>query len=376
MSSPVRALWDAPAAVPPPPLRVWRDWVLVAALPPLIVLEALLRTDLPWRWAWAAVLVALVPTLLWRRTRPFTMLAIAFGVGWAGSLAFGGEADFVATAYNLILVYAVMRWGTGRAMLGGAALVIVGGLVPGFLESPPVGDVIGALAVVGTTLSLGLAFRWRAGERARELERIRLLEREHLARDLHDTVAHHVSAIAVQAQAGTAIAPTDPAAAIAALRVIEGEASRTLDEMRAIVRVLRRDDEAELSPTPGVADLRRLGRADASGVPVEVRIDGEAGELPPAVASAAYRIAQEGVTNARRHARGATAIDVLLRVDAAGVRIDVRDDGEPAGSPSPGYGLTGMRERAANFGGTCEAGPASEGGWAVSATLPRAGWSP
>lgn len=377
MTSPVRALWDAPAASPPPPRRVWRDWVLVGVLPPLIVIEAAVRSDVAERWVWAVVLVALVPTLLWRRRRPLAMLAIAFGVGTVVGLATGGDPQLFATAYFLVLVYAVMRWGSGRAMLAGGALVVAGAVVPALFERPPLGDVIGGLAVIVTTSTLGIAFRWRAASRERELEGVRLLEREQLARDLHDTVAHHVSAIAIQAQAGTAVAPHDPAAAVEVLRVIEGEASRTLDEMRSMVRVLRRTDAAALAPAPGIADVRRLARAAHGGPTVEVHIDGDpdADALPPAVGAAVFRIAQEAVTNARRHARNATRVEVGVRADAAGVRLEVRDDGEPAASASPGFGITGMVERAALLGGTCAAGPGPDGGWVVTAELPRAGWS-
>lgn len=89
-----------------------------------------------------------------------------------------------------------------------------------------------------------------------------------------------------------------------------------------------------------------------------------------------FRIAQEAVTNARRHARGAGRVDVRVRIDATGVRLDVRDDGESAASAPPGYGITGMAERAALLGGTCAAGPTREGGWAVTAVLPRSERSP
>ena len=393
MTSPVRALWDAPAASPPPPRRVWRDWVLVAVIPVLALVEAAVRPDVPWRWLWAVVLIALAPTLLWRRIRPLSMLAIAFAVGTIVGLVVGGESQLFTTAYFLVLVYAVMRWGTGRAMLAGGALVIAGTLLSPQLGTTTVSDIIGGIAVVVMTSTLGIAFRWRAGARARELDRARLLEREQVARDLHDTVAHHVSAIAIQAQAGTAVAATDPEAAAEVLRVIEGEASRTLDEMRSMVRVLRRADAAELAPTPGIRDLRRLAQPgsarpepaqpgsaqpDARGPAVEVHVEGDGDALPPMVAAAVFRIAQEAVTNARRHARGATRVEVRVLVDAAGVRLHVRDDGVPAASAAPGFGITGMAERAALLGGTCEAGPvpAGEGGgWAVTAVLPRAGWA-
>lgn len=377
MTSPVRAFWDAPAAQPSPPRRVWRDWLLVAVLPPLVVIEAAGRPDVPWGWLWAIVLVALVPTLLWRRTRPLTMLAIAFAVGSVFTVVTGGDPQLFSTAYFLLLVYAVMRWGTGRAMLAGGAILLASSLLSLPFGTPTLGDVIGGLAVVVTTGTLGVAFRWRAGSRARELDRARLLEREQLARDLHDTVAHHVSAIAIQAQAGTAVAPSDPDAAAEVLRVIEGEASRTLDEMRAMVGVLRRADAAERAPLPGIDDVRRLARAGSgNGDPtVEVAVDGDADTLPPPVGAVVFRLAQEAVTNARRHARGATRVEVRVVVDRAGVRLEVRDDGEPAASARPGYGIRGMIERAALVGGTCEAGAAPGGGWAVTAVLPRTGWA-
>ncbi|GAA1503927.1 signal transduction histidine kinase [Agromyces terreus] len=380
MTSPVRSLWNAPAAVPPPPRRVPRDWVLVGVLVPLILVEAALRADVPWRWLWAVVLVALVPTLLWRRTRPFTMLAVAFSVGTAVGLVVGDDPQLFTTAYFLVLAYAVLRWGSGRAMLGGVALVGAGTLLSLVSQSPTPGDVIGGIAVVVAVCALGIAFRWRAGARARELERLRLVERERFARDLHDTVAHHVSAIAIQAQAGTSVIETDPDAAADVLRIIEVEASRTLDEMRSMVRVLRREGgPAELGPTPAASDVATLATAPGGAGPiVAVDVRGDTGALPPALGATVFRIAQEAVTNARRHARDSTRIDVRVEVDGERVRVVVRDDGAveasagPASAPRAGYGLTGMAERAALVGGTCTAGPAGRGeaGWVVAAVLP------
>jgi signal transduction histidine kinase len=385
MTSPVRALWDAPAAAPAPPERVWRDWALVAVVPAIALVEASARPEVPSRWIWAVVLAVLAPTLLWRRSHPFTMLAIAFAVGTAVGLVVGGDPQLYTTAYVLILLYAVFRWGSGRALLAGGAIVAVGTLLTFVAAPPALPDLIGGIAVAVTTATLGLAVRWRSGARARELEQVRLLEREQLARDLHDTVAHHVSAIAIQAQAGSAVAAVDPGATVEVLRAIEGEASRTLREMRAMVGVLRATG-AELAPTPGLTELHALKRTDAAGPAVVVTLDGDPDSVPPAVAAAVYRIAQEAVTNARRHARGATRIDVRADVDSAGVRLQVRDDGvaaagagsehaSPARSSGPGFGITGMRERAALLGGWCEAGPSPDGGWVVTAQIPRAGWA-
>jgi signal transduction histidine kinase len=344
------------------------------------------------------VLVGLASTLLWRRARPFTMLAIAFAVGTSIGVATAGDPQLSTTVYFLILLYAVFRWGSGRAMVGGGALVVIGMLLT-FVASPPVfADIVGGVAVAVMTATLGLAVRWRRRARTRELEQVRLLEREQLARDLHDTVAHHVSAIAIQAQAGTAVAATDPAATVRVLHVIEAEATRTLREMRAMVGVLR-GPAAALAPTPGLADIRSLaGVAPASahvadagaagpidGPAVAVTFDGDLDSVPPAVAAAVFRIAQEAITNARRHARDATRVDVRVAVDGAGVRLNVSDDGRAAAATArpeglatavAGYGITGMRERAALLGGTCEAGPAPDGGWLVAAALPRARWTP
>ncbi|KQX05570.1 MULTISPECIES: histidine kinase [unclassified Leifsonia] len=375
MTSPVRALWQEPAAYPPPPLRVWRDWVLVAILPPLALVEAALRREVTAGWVWAIALVVLVPTLLWRRRHPLGMLAVAFGTGTVWSLVTNGEPQLFTTAYFLILVYAVMRWGSGRAMVLGGLLLVAGILSSFLFEPPTVSDVIGSIAVVVTTSTLGLAFRLRASARAREFDRMRSLERERLARDLHDTVAHHVSAIAIQAQGGLAVAAIDPAAAVGVLRVIEGEASRTLDEMRSMVRILRHDDAVDLVPVAGLDELSRLAHVDGDGPALAVHTTGPADSVPPAIGAAVYRIAQEAVTNARRHAVGATRLDVDVSIDASGIRLEVRDDGIGAAPAVPGYGMTGMAERAALLGGTCEAGPLPGGGWAVEAVLPRAGWS-
>jgi signal transduction histidine kinase len=335
--------------------------------------EASVRPDVPSRWVWAVVLAALAPTLLWRRTRPFTMLAIAFAVGTAVGIVVGGDPQLYTTAYFLILLYAVFRWGSGRAMLAGGALVVAGMVLTAVGSAPSPADAVGGAAVAVTTATLGLAMRWRRRARSRELEQVRLLEREQLARDLHDTVAHHVSAIAIQAQAGTAVAATDPGATAQVLQAIEAEASQTLREMRAMVGVLRAGD-APVAPAPGLARIADLAGTDAAGPAVAVHLEGDLDTVPPAVGAAVFRLAQEAVTNARRHARDATRVEVGVDVDGAGVRLSVRDDGGSAASATPGFGITGMRERAALLGGTCEAGPAPDGGWAVTATLPRAGW--
>lgn len=371
----LRSVWDE-ARPSGAPGRVWRDWVLIAVLAPVVVAEGALREDVPWPVLSIALGVGLLPVLLWRRTRPLLMVAIAFGAcELAGLLTTGEPPGLNAFAYILLLPYALFRWGSGREAAAGAAIVFTKIWLGVPFDGMRAGDAFGACAIVFAAMALGGAVRYRAGARLRELDQAKLLERERLARDLHDTVAHHVSAIAIRAQAGLATSPDDPRAAEEALRLIETEASRTLAEMRTIVRALRygQDQPAELAPSPLIADIRRLAGRGRTGPAVDVRFTGDLRDVPPSVASTVFRLAQESVTNARRHARRATRIEVQVAGDDTSVRLRVRDDGESAalrGSP-PGYGLVGMIERAGLLGGTCEAGPDPERGWTVTAVLPR-----
>ncbi|MEO6628750.1 MAG: ATP-binding protein, partial [Aquihabitans sp.] len=186
--------------------------------------------------------------------------------------------------------------------------------------------------------------------------------------------AHHVSAIAVRAQAGRVVASTDPTAALDALVVIEEEASRTLAEMRTMVGALRHGKEPDLAPQRGVADIEHLANDPGDRPQVAVELSGDLDGLLPSVDTALYRLAQESITNAIRHARHATRVLVSVRGEPDCVRLTVGDDGDP-GAFDPrslsGYGLIGMAERAKLLGGTLEAGPNRNRGWTVHAVLPR-----
>lgn len=365
---------SAPAAVPAPPRRVWRDWALIGLLVPAILIEGLVRWESPGVPVWSLVMLIIVPSLLWRRQRPFTMFAIAHIPTEILNIATGRQVELISAGFILVLVYAVFRWGNGRARLGAGGLLVVTILTTSIGRADWVATLIGGAAVMVVTILIGVLLRQRAASRLRELETVRARERADLARDLHDIVAHHVSAITVQAQAGLAVAAKDPAGAVAALTVIEAEASRTLTEMRAMVGTLRDTDTAELMPLPGIPELRALAGVTGQGPSVGVRLDGPVDDLPPAIGAVLYRIAQESVTNARRHARGATLIDVLLVADDSGATLTVRDNGEGGTVGSTGFGIPGMTERAALLGGMFSAGPDGDG-WVTRATLPRAGWT-
>jgi signal transduction histidine kinase len=376
-----RAAWNEPRA-PDAPRRVWRDGVLIALLLPTAVLEGILRPDIPWRIAGLIIVVGLLPTLLWRRTRPLHAVAIAFGTHTLVellALAAGSDPpELYSAAYVLLLPYALFRWGSGREKVMGLPVILMPPVLSFTLHPIELADMIGGSAVLFAALELGTVVRYRAKARSRQFEEVKVFERERLARDLHDTVAHHISAIAIRAQAGLAVSATDPAAARSALQVIEAEASRTLSEMRSMVRVLRHEDgqAAVLAPVPLISDLGGLSRLGADRPAVQVEITGEVGELAPALSAAVYRLAQESVTNAHRHARHASRIAVSVAADERAVRLRVSDDGEPVhprADTSPGYGLIGMTERAGLLGGSLSAGPDPEGGWTVTAELPRNG---
>jgi len=358
---------------------VWRDWLLVAVLVPTALLEGLLREDLAWPAVAIVVALVAISTLLWRRTRPLLAVAVAFGSIGAAAVAELLWADEPVGLYTsicvLLLPYALFRWGAGREAAIGLAIILACCVIGIAADDTGVVDAVAGTVFLLFPAAVGASVRYRVSSRLREIDQVKLRERQELARELHDTVAHHVSAIAIQAQAGRTVAAADPDAAARALEVIEEAASRTLAEMRDMVGLLRDGGEPDRAPQRGVADIERLARDAAHGPRVEVELSGEFDALRPSVGAAMYRLAQEAITNATQHARHATRIDVHVAGEGDCVRLTVRDDGD-AGSADrsqPGYGLVGMAERAALLGGTLEAGPGPGKGWTVNAVLPRAG---
>jgi signal transduction histidine kinase len=267
----------------------------------------------------------------------------------------------------------------------------------------PAGSAAGVLVVLLTALAPaaalgGLAQRSRAETRAHSaaqqaiastlLEHTARGERARIARELHDVVAHHISMIAVQAETARLATPGMPGAGARRLLEIGDTARAALTEMRRLLGVLREDaggpapdgrpparSSAERRPQPGLEQLNDLldGARSAAGTGVRLIVSGAPASLDPGVELAAYRIIQEALTNARRHAAGA-AVDVELHYAPDMLRLRVRDNGPgqaaapPAGGP--GHGLLGMRERAAAVGGRLRTGPADLGGYLVEATLP------
>ena len=370
----LRSLWAEPRAAAAPE-RLSRDWVLVGVLMMAALLEGVFRDDVVWRPFATIVAVGLAPVMLWRRTQPLACVVVGFGTAMALGLATlaGGPSHVGLNAmiYILVLVYALVRWGSGREVVIGLMVVGVAAVIGTVADATGPADVIGGFGVLAAAAAGGAASRYRAESWRRALDQIRNQERVGLARELHDVVAHHVSAIAVQAQAGRAMAGQRPEAGLEALAAIEGEASRTLAEMRAMVRVLRDRAPVEYAPQPSVADLVSLARRDRVPV-VDVELPDDLDELPRQVDAAVYRLAQEALTNALRHARNASRVEIRVIRGRGTLRLRVSDDGQidPARSTSHGFGLLGMAERVQLLGGTLRAGPAPGGGWTVDAELP------
>jgi signal transduction histidine kinase len=349
-------------------------------------LELLLREDRTWGPLVLAVSLVVALTLMWRRAHPLAAAAVAFGtmLAWDVARIFVIDATNLLTIAGLLMLpYALFRWGSGREAAVGLG-IILGWLPVTHVADPTASAQVGlapseVVTVVGGygfflfSAALGASIRFHAHARTRDIEQAKLRQRNELARELHDAVGHHVSAIVIQAQAGRALAASNPDRALGTLETIEETASRTLKEMRTMVGLLRDGAGPDFAPQPGLADIERLARSVGGWPRVDVQVAGNLSGISPGLGVALYRIAQESVTNAVRHARDATRVTVQVADEDEQVRLTVRDDGAagPTGHTPAGYGLVGMAERASVLGGTLQAGPDPDGGWTVSALLPK-----
>ncbi len=274
--------------------------------------------------------------------------------------------------------HAQIALGAGVAAMWATALAGGQTDIPSFLFS---GGLIGV-----TPWLVGRSRRAR-GLRAELLEREQRQreraavgeERSRIARELHDVVAHSVGAMVAQAQGAARVLDRDPERAREALEAIERTGRTALDEMRRSLGVLRRNDsDAPLAPEPGMDRLAALvAQARDSGLQVELVTEGEPALLPSGVDLSAYRIVQEALTNALKHA-GPVRTRVAVRYSGEQLELEIADDGAPAGRAATkaasenggGQGLVGMRERVALYGGELHAGLRPEGGFVVRASLP------
>ncbi|GDY31880.1 two-component sensor histidine kinase [Gandjariella thermophila] len=344
--------------------------------------------------AYALVAVAGL-ALAARRRWPLAVFAVSAGavLGYTAL----GYVNGAALLAPMIALYTVAASGMSARLVVPLGAVTAGSLLAAQAVSGPFGAFGGPAPVVPfevvASVAVGLAVanrrayvaeaeaRAERAERTREEEARRRVDAERLriARELHDVVAHTMATINVQAAAaGRLLAEGRSAQAGDALRTITSASRDGLRELRAILHVLRQQDEAEpTGPAPGVDQIDALVAATCrAGLPTTLRVTGERVPLPPAADLTGYRIVQESLTNAVRHAGPATAT-VTLHFAGTELRIDVTDTGVgPQAQPADhGYGLRGMAERAAAIGGTVDAGPAPHGGFTVHARLPLGGAS-
>jgi signal transduction histidine kinase len=370
----VRTLRDRPALV---------DAVLAAVLVVAGLLEgALVETNRP-LWLHQVLTVAVMGAVAWRRRFPLSVLAFVV----LGMMALDADGQFSVFAAGVIVAFtAGAEVEPPRAWLG-----LVLSVVPlwiGFaVTQGGVSDFVAVTVLYGGSWVIGQTLRERnrrtaeLAERAERAERDRAAEagravaeeRARIARELHDVVSHSISVITVQTQAVRRRLGPDHAREVDDLRAVEATARQAMAEMRRLFGVLRADGERPaLAPQPGLDQLDRLvEESRAAGVPVEAVVEGQAPPLPPGLDLAAYRIVQEALTNVRKHALGGR-VTVRLRYGEGDLEVAVEDTGATAGSAADGggFGLVGMRERVALYGGALDAGPMPGGGFAVRARLP------
>jgi signal transduction histidine kinase len=338
-----------------------------------------------------ALEVALTLILLARRRFPFGapagMLvagtAISFVDGRLIPYSFAGFLSALAASFLLGTLAERRQALVGLAIAFAALVVIVGNDpegAPGDFFFIPLVFAVVWLAGFGLTRKMEQA--QAAEERASRMELEREAEaraavaeeRARIARELHDVVGHAVSVMTVQASGVRRLLKPDQEREREALEIVEQTGREALAEMRRLVGVLRRPEEAPaLAPQPSLQYLDKLvEQAGEAGLPVEVQIEGEAKELPAGVDLTAYRLVQEALTNSIKHA-GASRAEVVVRYGQGAVELLIRDDGRGISdgkAESGGHGLVGMRERVAVYGGELEAGPRPDGGYELRARLP------
>jgi signal transduction histidine kinase len=342
-------------------------------------------------WFDVLAVIAFTTPLLARRRFPLGALLAAGAAIAVGSLVDAGVVmhPFVSFLFGLsICVLFGMRPVRLQSVAGLVFTIGVAAVVEFGSPKPKVGDFVFDVVAFSVAWIVGYAVggkhreageakeRAARAEREREEQARRAVadERARIARELHDVIGHSVSVMTVQATAVRRTLEPDQDKEREALLVVEQTGREALAEMRRVVGVLRRPEEAPaLAPQPSLRHLERLVESTReAGLPVELRIEGEPDELPASIDLTAYRLVQEGLTNAIKHARARHA-EVLVRYADRHLELTVSDDGRGGGSgDGGGHGLVGMRERISVYGGELEAGPRPEGGYRLRARIPLA----
>jgi signal transduction histidine kinase len=364
-------------------IQRYGDEVLAAVLTAIALVEIAFAGGPEAAHVIAAAGTVIIGVAAARRSRqPLLLLTGMVGLTVAVAVAAFPQLEGLSSAFFVFLllaVYSAAAHTSGRQTLIAAGLTIAIAIIELATEHALTADnVIFFALLLGAPWFAGRAVRQRRlkehqleHEKATAAAAI-IEERARIARELHDVVAHSISVMVLQARGGRRALDSEPTDARQAFDSIERTGQQALDEMRRLLGILRRNDEKlPLVPQPSLRQLDSLVRqVQAAGLPVDVAVEGEPRELPPGVELSAFRIVQEGLTNALKHAGPARA-RVVLRYGADDLEVEIADNGLGAGGgASAGYGLIGMRERVTVYGGDLEAGGQPGGGYALRVRLP------
>jgi signal transduction histidine kinase len=332
------------------------------------------------------VLLTTLPLCV-RRKQPLLVLLVVFGAVAGRALVSEPLEIYPPALAGLVAAYSVAAYAPFRQAVVGylaavASIAVAASHGTGGDATP---DLLASAILLLTVWAIGLvvARRWsevrHVAERAEDLHRRREeetrlaveAERDRIARDLHDSVAHSLAMIAIQAGGAASVVDRDPQRAAASLRSIESTARTGLSEMRQLLHLVGTDDEQSRVPQPGLSQVADLvSGARRSGLDVALTTSGEESPVAPAVGLAAYRIVQESLTNAAKHAGGPTS--VVLRWGQDDVAVEVTSTGRSSErTAGAGRGIVGMRERARVVGGQLECGPVAPDSFRVVAQLPK-----
>jgi len=376
-----------------PPARV--DLIVGALIAVGLETAALTGSHVGVRWMACTVAVLSGAGVALRRTRWLLPgLTLALTVDATDALVYGGGSNnqgLTGGVAAILIGYGAGAFLSGRRSWLGLALMLGICTINGATQKSQVAAnlmfnicVVAALPwVMGRISSERAARSVAARERAERLDAERehhvraaaLGERTRLAREIHDVIAHSVSVMVIQSAGARTVMANEPDRAEASVLAVEQAGREALGEMRRLLGVLGgADDLRSLSPQPGLEDLPELiSRTDAAGLAAQLRIEGQPVSVSAGLGLCVYRVVQEALTNAIKHA-GAARAEVSVRWCDNALELEVVDDGSgtgaSTGAENAGHGLIGMRERAALHGGSVDAGPVPAGGFAVRARIP------
>jgi signal transduction histidine kinase len=369
-------------------MRIWRgarahsDAVAAVALLVAVEIEVWVSSYATNRLLLSLALAVAALSLALRCRFPLAAF-VAVWIGLMSAKLLSSSFDEKGVFFSVIAVFSLYSLGANaRRLQAGIGAVLVVAVTAQFVGDDGDrfhwGDVLFGAFILGGPWLAGVAMQWRR-DREHHLEREKaqaeaaiVEERQRIARELHDVIAHAIAVVVVQARGGRRMLDHDLADSRRAFDAIERTGEQALGEMRRLLGLLREsDDELARAPLPSLARIDELAEeVRSSGLAVELEVQGEPVELPPGVDLSAYRIVQEALTNALKHAGPARA-RVLIRYGADAVELEIVDDGRGrVPGNGTGNGLVGLRERAAIVGGELDAGPRGEGGFAVRAALP------